>query len=189
MNNVLLGKAGSGKTRYLYSLISNYLFEGKKGAIISDNRFSVTTFVSNFFNKYGDTVANREKINNITIFDTIAFTIENITYFLEDAKERGMDFIVIDASNFLPDLIENSLILNYDGIDLFFVGSSNRHFNFNSSYKIDKFSTLFDNVITIEKDEIKEILLLTTRKIVNGELIIIEEKIYGLQSLIDCDFH
>jgi hypothetical protein len=133
--------------------VSDYTYEKGLALLESDNKSSI-----------------REAYNELRYLDNINPNYENTRELLEEAHQRGMDYVIVSINNdtqqIIPTRLEDEL-LNFDtyGLNKFW---STYHANRISEVKYDYAMQLNLKQINISPERIKEREILREREIVDG---------------------
>ena len=133
--------------------VSNYIYEKSIDLLESDNKLTI-----------------REAYNELRYLDNINPNYEDTRDLLEEAHQRGMDYVIVSINNdtqqVIPARLEEEL-LNFDtyGLNKFW---STYHANKNPELKYDFAMQLNLRGINISPERIKERQIIREREIVDG---------------------
>lgn len=187
MNQIILGKTGSGKSRYMYSVIETNVLEGKKGLIYTDID-NGEDFFNLMFEKHRE-----ENSLPISGFYDLCFVYEN-TFDIEDIKydltADDFDFLIIDSvinSELLKELLSIP-------IDFYYIVQVNGNVNYFADFLIKNPNnpTLlldFNEVIFITTDFNYNVKISKAKVIDKKHLSFFDVLEYDQNVLTYCDFN
>lgn len=181
--NLLLGKTGSGRSRYMYSIVAKNLYEGKDCLIFSDS-FSLRTLTEAYEFKYGS--FNRIELGKISILSIHNLNSKEIVDLVKNTE--NFDYFYLEP--FLND-VEFDVLLNelfILGVECTVIKQIRPDFNYDDIKDhslLQDYALMFGSILYFNKG-IENLSVIELY--VDLDILYEKRSLYHLDSLKYCDF-